>query len=135
VDAVRRALAALVVALAVSGVSGCGAGSSVRGYLDDTFEEQSESGDTVVYQAVAPVAATTQQITSAVAPIERASDAGAEYLRYDDDIVVVSGAGAASAVRVEDLDGPYRDGAYAYLGPGFDPGSPAGATDDEDDVK
>ncbi|CAA9394039.1 MAG: hypothetical protein AVDCRST_MAG66-1035 [uncultured Pseudonocardia sp.] len=131
----RRALAALVVALAVSGLAGCGAGSSVRGYLDDTFTEQSETGDTVVYQAAAPVAATTQQIATAVAPIVQASDANGSYLRYDDDIVVVSGAGAASAVRVEDLDGPYRDGVYAYLGPGFDPGSPAGATDDSDDVK
>lgn len=128
----RRALAALGAALALSGLAGCGAGSSVRGYLDDTFTEQSESGDTTTYLATAPVPATAQQITAAVEPIARASDAGSEYLRYDDDIVVVSGAGAASAVRVEDLEGPYRDGAYAYLGPGFTPGSPE---DTDDDVK
>jgi hypothetical protein len=129
---VRRALAALGVALALSGLAGCGAGSSVHGYLDDTFTEQSESGDTTTYLATAPVPATAQQITAAVEPIARASDAGSEYLRYDDDIVVVSGAGAASAVRVEDLEGPYRDGAYSYLGPGFTPGSPE---DTDDDVK
>ncbi len=125
---------AVVAALLVLVLAGCGADSSVRGYLDGAFTEQGGSGDTATYLATTPVPATAQQISGAVAPIVRATDAGAEYLRYDDDIVIVSGGGAGSTVRVEDLDGPYSDGAYAYLGPGFDPGSPAGATDD-DDVK
>lgn len=125
----RWAAGALLLAL----LTGCGAGSDVRSFLDDTFDEQSESGDTSTYLAAAPVAAATSQITGAVPPAARASDAGTEYLRFDDDIVAVSPASGGSTVRVEDLDGPYRDGAYAYLGQGFTPGSPA-ATDD-DDVK
>lgn len=127
----RRYAAGLTVSLAL--LAGCGAGSDVRGFIDDTFDEQSESGDTSTYLAAAPVPAATSQIAGAVPPAAQASDAGSQYLRYDDDIVVVSPASGGSTVRVEDLDGPYRDGSYAYLGPGFTPGSPA-ATED-DDVK
>jgi hypothetical protein len=123
--------AAVVMAL----LAGCGSGSDVRGFLEDTFDEQSESGDTTTYLAAAPVAAAASQISSAVPPAAQASDAGTEYLRYDDDIVVVSPASGGSTVRVEDLDGAYRDGTYAYLGPGFTPGSPAETGDDPDDVK
>jgi hypothetical protein len=133
VDTVRRYVAGTAVALTL--LAGCGAGSDVRGFLDDTFDEQSESGDTSTYLAAAPVAAAASQISGAVPPAAQASDAGTEYLRYDDDIVVVSPASGGSAVRVEDLEGPYRDGTYAYLGPGFTPGSPAETGDDDDDVK
>ncbi len=133
VGGVRRLAAGAVLLLLA--LTGCGAGSSVRGFLDDTFDEQSSAGDTSTYLAAAPVAATASQITGAVQPITRATDAGTEYLRYDDDIVVVSGSGGGSEVRVEDLDGAYRDGSYAYLGPGFTPGSPAETGDDPDDVK
>lgn len=126
----RAAGAAALLAL----VAGCGAGSDVRGFVDDTFDEQSESGDTSTYLAAAPVVAAAGQIAGAVPPAAQADDAGSRYLRYDDDIVVVSPASGGSIVRVEDLDGAYRDGTYAYLGPGFTPGSPA-ETDDDDDVK
>ncbi len=127
----RRYAAGLAVSLVL--LTGCGAGSGVRGFIDDTFDEQSESGDTSTYLAAAPVAAATSQIAGAVPPAAQASDAGAEYLRYDDDIVVVSPASGGSTVRVEDLEGSYRDGSYAYLGPGFTPGSPA--ANEDDDVK
>ncbi|MDN5932217.1 MAG: DUF4247 domain-containing protein [Pseudonocardia sp.] len=125
----RRYAAGLAVALAL--LAGCGAGSDVRGFLADAFDEQSESGDSSTYLAAAPVPAATSQITSAVPPAAQASDAGSQYLRYDDDIVVVSPGSGGAAVRVEDLDGPYSDGAYAYLGPGFTPGSPAATGDDD----
>lgn len=120
--------------LVVGLLAGCGSGSDVRGFLDDTFDEQGSSGDTSTYLAAAPVAATAAQISGAVRPAAQASDGGAEYLRYDDDIVVVSQDAAGSQVRVEDLDGAYQDGQYAYLGPGFTPGSPA-ENDDDDDAK
>ena len=131
--AARRLAAGAVLAMAL--LTGCGSDSDVRGFLDDAFDEQSSSGDTSTYLAAAPVAATVSQIAGAVPPAAQASDAGREYLRYDDDIVVVEQGGAGSAVRVEDLDGPYRDGAYAYLGPGFSPGAPGATDDDDDDVK
>lgn len=131
----RRAGRWAAAAVSLALLTGCGAGSDVRGFLDDTFDEQSESGDTSTYLAAAPVAAATSQIAGAVPPAAQASDAGSEYLRYDDDIVVVSPASGGSTVRVEDLDGAYRDGSYAYLGQGFTPGSPAATDDDDDDVK
>jgi hypothetical protein len=113
-------------------VVGCGAGSQVRDFVDEAFDEQSVAGDTATYRSPDAVGPTAATITGGVAPLVRATDAGTEYLRYDDDIVVVSPAGATSTVRVEDLDGPYRNGQYAYLGSGFDPGSPAGDIDDDD---
>jgi hypothetical protein len=132
VDAVRRWGAAALAVLAAAAVAGCGAGSEVRGYLDDTFTEQDSSGDTTTYLAAAAPGPTAAQITGAVPPLAEESDAGSEYLRYDDDVVVVSPAGATSTVRVEDVDDAYCDGAYAYLGPGFTPGSPAAASCSDD---
>jgi hypothetical protein len=62
-----------------------------------------------------------------VPPAARQADGSAEYLRYDDDIVVVSAAPGGSTVVAEDLDSRYRSGHYRHLGSGFDPGSPAGS--------
>lgn len=139
VDAVTRwvrgsAAAPVVVALAVSLVGGCALGTDVRRVLEDSYEIVAQDGDTTTFAAPTPVPETTDRIAGAVVPAARAADAGSEFLRYDEDIVVVNPAEQGSSVRVEDLDGPYSDGAYAYLGPGFDPGSPQGAVE-EDDVK
>jgi Domain of unknown function (DUF4247) len=128
VDAVRAGLAALAAG-AVLVLGGCGIGDDVRDHIDDNYEMQGTSGDSATYLAATPVGATTADIAGAVPPAARAADSAGEYLRYDDDIVVVSGAPNGSSVLVEDLDGRYRSGHYAHLGPGFDPGSPAGAPD------
>jgi hypothetical protein len=127
VDAVTaRGRLPIVLAAAVLALGGCGIGGDVRDHLDDTYDLQGTSGDTATYVAGSAAGATAAAIAGAVTPAARAADAGAEYLRYEDDIVIVSGAPAGSRVVVEDLDERYRSGAYAYLGPGFDPGSPAG---------
>ena len=119
-------LARLVLVGAVLVLAGCGIGGDVRDHLDDTYDLQGTSGDTATYVAGTAVGATAAAIAGAVNPAARATDGGAEYLRYEDDIVIVSGAPSGSTVVVEDLDERYRNGAYAHLGPGFDPGSPAG---------
>jgi Domain of unknown function (DUF4247) len=131
VDAVRaaRPLAGLLAGAALL-LSGCGMDDGVRGHIDDAYDLQGTSGDTATYLATAPVAATSAEIAGAVPPAARAADAGSEYLRYEDDIVIVSAAPSGSTVRVEDLDENYRSGHYRHLGPGFDPGSPAGADTD-----
>jgi hypothetical protein len=129
VDAVRAPLAAVLAVASALLLGGCGVGNDVRDHLDDTYELQGTSGDSATYLASAPVAGTAAAIAGAVPPAARAADAGSEYLRYENDIVVVSAAPNGSSVLVEDLDGRYRSGHYAHLGPGFDPGSPAGAPD------
>lgn len=117
----RLACVLLVCAL----LGGCGLGSDVRDVIEDRYPMQQRTGDTVVYTSNEPVSSTVAAITGAVRPSARSADRGAEYLRYDDDIVIVSPAPAGSTIGVEDLDGRYRGGAFVFLGPGFRPGSPA----------
>ncbi|MCA0145248.1 DUF4247 domain-containing protein [Blastococcus sp. LR1] len=121
-----RRLAALALAAIVL-LTGCGSGGNVRGFLEDTYRLTDSDGDTATYASPDPVGTTTAAIADAVPPAERQADGGNEYLRYDDDIVIVTAATGGSTVRVEDLDGRYRGGFFAFLGPGFRPGSPAGA--------
>ena len=115
-----------VLIAAVVLLAGCGVGADIRDFLAETYELQSSSDDTAVYSSPDPVGSTTETIVEAVPPAERAADGGNEYLRYDDDIVIVSAAADGSTVRVEDVDGRYSRGAFVFLGPGFRPGSPAG---------
>ena len=119
-------IAALLLATVVL-VAGCGSGTRVRDFLENTYRLTDSDGDTSVYASPDPVGTTTAAIADAVTPAERQADGGNEYLRYDDDIVIVTAAASGSTVRVEDLDGRYRSGFFAFLGPGFRPGSPAGS--------
>ena len=115
--------------LACGLLGGCGLGADVRDVIDDSYRLQDRTGDTAVYASDDPVGSTTAAIAGAVSPASRATDGGSEYLRYDDDIVIVSPAAAGSTVRVGDLDGRFSRGGFLFLGvPGFRPGSPAGGT-------
>lgn len=126
-DTVRRPLAALVGLVLLAS---CGSSSAVRGHLEQRYGPGARSGDAQTsWETGLPVARVTADLVQRVRPAARAVDAGVEHLRYDDDIVLVGPtAGGGSRITAEDLDGPFRDGAYAHLGPGFTPGSP----DDED---
>lgn len=116
---------ALLAVLLATLLAGCGIGRDVRNFVDDTYRLQDRFDDTAVYASPDPVGTTTATIANAVEPAARAADGGSEYLRYDDDIVIVTAAPAGSTVRVEDLDDRYRSGFFVFLGPGFRPGSPA----------
>ncbi|MFZ2530323.1 MAG: DUF4247 domain-containing protein [Rhodococcus sp. (in: high G+C Gram-positive bacteria)] len=122
--AVKRAVAAVALGAAVLFAAGCGA--PVRDWLSDTYELRDRTGGVTTYYSPDPVGTTVSRIVDEREPAARSADGGREYLRYDDDIVTVgSAAGGGSAVTVEDIGGRYSSGGYAYLGPGFTPGSPA----------
>jgi hypothetical protein len=123
-------VAVLVTALVL--VSGCGGGGDVRDFLEDTYQltNADADGDVATYASPDPVGTTTAAIADAVPPAERQADGGNEYLRYNDDIVIVSASADGSTVQIEDLDRRYRGGFFAFLGTGFRPGSPAGAGGD-----
>lgn len=106
-------------------VTGCGAGGDVENFVEGSYELVRRTGDSAVYRSPEPIGTTAGTIAAAVPPVARQADGAAEYLRYDDDMVVVSGAPTGATVLVEDLDGRYSSGFYAFLGPGFRPGSPA----------
>ncbi|MDQ3763806.1 MAG: DUF4247 domain-containing protein [Actinomycetota bacterium] len=129
-----RPLATTLLA-AVLVLAGCGIGYDVRDFIEDTYVLQSRSGDTAIYGSNDPVGTTTSTIVNAVNPAARAADGGSEYLRYDDDIVIVSPALGGSTVRVEDLDDRFSNGFFAFLGPGFRPGSPVGGSGGPGDLK
>ena len=133
--AVRGQLLVTIMLAASLVLAGCGVGEDVEDFIADTYVLQSRSGDIATYASPQPVGLTTSRIVNAVNPAARAADGGSEYLRYDDDIVIVSPAVGGSTVSVEDEDGRYRNGFFAFLGPGFRPGSPAGESGDPGDVK
>ncbi len=124
--AVTPLVRAGVVALAVLLLAACSGSSDVRRFLADTYKLERTDGDTLTYSSDEPVGTTVTRIVGREQPAARQADGGSEYLRYDDDIVVVSAAPGGSTIRVEDLDDGYRSGAFIFLGRGFTPGSPAG---------
>lgn len=107
---------------------GCSGSSDIRRFLDGTYQRVSAQGDSATYSSSDPVGTTVSRLVSHAQPAARQADGGSEYLRYDDDIVIVSAAPGGSSIRVEDLDDGYRGGAFIFLGPGFTPGSPAGGS-------
>lgn len=119
----RTGVGLLVVALLLTACSGQ---SDIRRFIADTYRETSSSRDTATFSSDDPVGTTVTRIVGKKQPEARQADGGSEYLRYDRDIVIVSAAPGGSSIRVEDLGGGYSGGAFVFLGPGFNPGSPSG---------
>lgn len=122
-----RPLAAVLAAVLLVLTACSNGGDQVRGYLRDTYGAGMRSGDTESWRTPDPIGPVVSGIVGRAQPAARQADGASEYLRYDDDIVVVTPAvGGGSDIRAEDLDGRYAGGFYAFLGGGFRPGSPAG---------
>ncbi|WP_102143023.1 DUF4247 domain-containing protein [Mycobacterium hubeiense] len=95
----------------------------IRGYVADNYRMYSDGR----YECDGAPQEIADKLSAYKEPEARAVDRGSEYLRYDNDIVVVGpDAGRSCTVQVEDINERYSHGGFIYLGPGFTPGSPAG---------
>lgn len=118
----RLRLLVLAAAAAVA-LSGCGFGGDVDDYLRDTYQRTStqNGGRSEVFQAAAPVAATASQIAGRHRPLDRISQGGQEFLRYDDDIVGIVPSGGGSQIFLDDVNRGYTRWS-AFIIPSWRPG-------------
>lgn len=101
-------------------------GPDLRSYLGDRYQEYGSGR----YECDGTPQQVADDLSAYQQPEARQADRGSEYLRYEDDIVVVGADGnRPCTIRLEGLDeGGYSGGAFIFLGPGFTPGSPAGGS-------
>jgi hypothetical protein len=104
-------------------------GNDIRSHVANTYRQYSSDAGGTRYACDGSPRTVADQIQAHRAPEARATDRGSEYLRYEDDIVIVGpDSGRPCSVRVEDQDARYSGGGFIFLGPGFTPGSPAGGS-------
>lgn len=112
----------LIIAL-IFGLMGISAGSSLDSVLSEHGDKQS-NGTYVCHDDPARVAI---DIANAKKPQAEATDdkTGTHYLRYDRDVVSISGSGPNDClIKIEPQD-RVRGGGFIFLGPGFFPSSPS----------
>jgi len=101
----------------------------IRSYIASHYREYSHDADGTRYLCEGSPAQVANSLAGYQSPAARASNAGSQYLRYDDAIVSVGPAGQhPCSIRVEGLGGGYSHGAFIFLGPGFYPGAPSSGT-------
>ncbi len=103
----------------------------VTGSLSSRMNDNFQATSSTTYECTGTPKETADDIESRVGrPQARATDPadGTEYLRYDRDVITVSGTSASDCtIRVEDL-GRVNNGAFIFLGPGFAPAAPSGSS-------
>jgi hypothetical protein len=98
----------------------------IRSFIASHYREYSHDADGTRYLCEGSPATVADTLAGYQSPAARASNAGSQYLRYDDAIVSVGPDGQhPCSVRVENLAAGYSHGAFIFLGPGFYPGSPS----------
>jgi Domain of unknown function (DUF4247) len=101
----------------------------IRSYIASHYREYSHDADGTRYLCEESPAKVANTLAGYQSPAARASNAGSQYLRYDDAIVSVGPDGQhPCSIRVEGLGGGYSHGAVIFLGPGFYPGAPSSGT-------
>lgn len=100
----------------------------IRTHVAETYPAYSHGAQATSYECTGSPAEVADRLADYKSPEARATDRGIDYLRYDDDIVIVGPDGnRPCTIRVEDVRGSnYRGGAFIFLGPGFYPGAPSG---------
>lgn len=100
----------------------------IRTHVAENYAAYSHGAEASSYECSGSPSEVADRLAAYQRPEARATDRGTEYLRYDDDIVIVGRDGSRPCtIRVEDVRGSrYSGGGFIFLGPGFFPGSPAG---------
>ena len=121
-----------VVGLAAIGLAASRTGG-VRGYLADHYTLVSSRGDSAVYTAARSPVTVSDEIRSRHRPADLLVRPTGYYLRYADDIVVVTADGRGSRIYVDDEDRGYAHwfpvvggfwGTYRGAGDAFRGGGP-----------
>ncbi|EHI10727.1 hypothetical protein KEK_21355 [Mycolicibacterium thermoresistibile ATCC 19527] len=102
----------------------------IRTHIAENYAAYSHGAEVTKYRCTDSPASVAARLVDYQRPEAQASDRGSEYLRYDDDIVIVGPDGnRPCAIQVEDVRGSrYSGGAFIFLGPGFYPGAPSGGS-------
>ncbi|SEH87092.1 protein of unknown function [Mycolicibacterium rutilum] len=131
----RTALFLLAAGLAAAGIACLVLGISlqnrdIRTHIEENYAAYSRTTEADSYECTGSPSEVADRLAEYQSPEARASDRGTEYLRYEDDIVIVGPAGdRPCTIRVEDVrGGRYMGGGFIFLGPGFFPGAPAGGS-------
>lgn len=89
------------IGLAVSRTGG------VRGYLADNYTRVSAQGDSIIYTSARVPGTVYNEIRSRHRPADTLVQPSGYFLRYSDDIVVVTADGPGSRIYVDDEDRGY----------------------------
>jgi hypothetical protein len=101
----------------------------VDSYIASHFHEYSRDANATRYTCTGSPAQVANTLAGYQAPVARGASGSNQYLRYDDNIVIVGPDGKyPCSIRVEDLSAGYSHGSFIFLGPGFTPGSPSGGS-------
>jgi hypothetical protein len=121
-----------VVGLAALGLAVSRTGG-VRGYLADHYTPVSSRGDSAIYTSARSPATVFEEIRARHRPADLLVRPTGYYLRYADDILVVTANGRGSRIYVDDEDRGYAHwfpvvggvwGTYRGSGDGFRGGGP-----------
>jgi hypothetical protein len=130
----RNRLFVIAIVLAITSFTSLGFGialqsKNIRKYIASHYHEYSRDADGMRYLCDGSPGKVANDLAGYQSPAARASNAGSQYLRYDDAIVSVGPDGQhPCSIRVESLSAGYSHGAFIFLGPGFYPGSPSGGS-------
>ncbi|OBH50152.1 DUF4247 domain-containing protein [Mycobacterium mantenii] len=100
---------------------------NIASYVAGHYHEYARDVNGTRYQCSGSPEQVADTLADYQEPDARADNDKTEYLRYNNNIVIVGPDGNyPCSIRVEPLSAGYSHGAFIFLGPGFSPGSPSG---------
>ncbi|MFN2494757.1 MAG: DUF4247 domain-containing protein [Pseudonocardiaceae bacterium] len=105
---VKLILAGLVVVVGLGAIGlAVSRTGGVRGYLADNYTRVSGQGDSVVYTSPRNPGTVFEEVRSRHRPADTLVQPSGYYLRYSDDIVVITADGPGSRIYLDDEDRGY----------------------------